>query len=304
MSEFIQEQKLPLWSTIGEVLGGSISNFLRFVSIVWFPLLILAGLNVGGILLLPDYLPKLMAMMSDPSGIGQLLLIGLGLVVFQALISSMIGVVWHRRVLLGEKPRGFIYFKIGKLEVSYFLYSFLIVIFIVFIAAMTGGLASVIIGVTAESDSSQVGMLFGSGLGVVGFFFMMFVGLRSILALPAVAVSQSRPIRTSWAIAKGNCWRMFWGFFILGVVYLILMQIVSGIAGAWGAGTEAQGQEMMKILQGQPADLNMLLIYQAITFVVSIYFVMVFTTFLAVCYRHLSGGLNANAEQVFGDGEA
>ncbi len=303
MSEFIQERKLPLWKTVGEVLGSSVGNFFRFISIVWFPLLILSALNLGAILLLPDYLPKLMAAMSDPSGIGQVLLIGLGLVVFQALISSMIGVVWHRRVLLGEKPRGFIYFKIGKLEVSYFLYSFLIAIFIMLIAAVTGGIASAIIGAAAGGDSSQGGIVLASGIGLVGFIVMMFVGLRSILALPGVAVSQSSPIGTSWAITKGNCWRMFWGFFLLGVVYLILLQIGSGIAGVWGAGTEAQGVEVMKILQGQPANLNILLIYQGISFVVAMYFVMVFTSFLAVSYRHLSGGLHADAEQVFGDGE-
>ncbi|MBV1934430.1 MAG: hypothetical protein KUG59_07060 [Parvibaculaceae bacterium] len=303
MSEFIQERKLPLWKTVGEVLGSSVGNFLRFISIVWFPLLILTGMSLGSIVLLSDYLPKLTAMMTDPEGILQLVLVGLGLIIFQMLISSMICVVWSRRVLLDEKTRGFIYFKIGKLEVSYLLYSFLIMAFIMVIATVTGGVGGGIIGGTAGGDSSQVGIVLASGIGLVGFFFMMFVGLRSTLALPAVTVSQSSPMRSSWAITRGNCWRIFWGVFILGVVYLILLQIASSIAGVWGVGGEAQGLEMAKILQGQPADLNTLLIYQGISFLVSTYFMMLITSFLAVSYRHLSGGLHADAEQVFGDGE-
>lgn len=290
MSDFVQERKLPVMATVSEVLGGSFLHFFNLISIAWFPLILLFGVSLGAVYLTPTMVDPTAL---NPSDMGEFLGVVLVAQIFQAFLYAMIAVVWHRRVLLGESPSGSIYLKFGKREIFFILYLLLIG---VFAFAIVGGAFALTFAAASAGGGS-----IGTVILPVSYVLFMFVYLRSILVLPAVAVSQSEPMRTSWAITRGNCWRLFWGFFLIGLVALIVFAVVFSITGLVSGGGFAM-EGFVKILTGQ-ADTSTLMLHQATNMIFSVYFMMVSITFLSVSYRHLSGDVNAatDAEAVFGE---
>ncbi|MBL4836009.1 MAG: hypothetical protein JKY34_00405 [Kordiimonadaceae bacterium] len=291
MSDFVQDRKLPVMATVSEVLGGSFLHFFNLISIAWFPLILLFGVSLGAVYVTPTMVDPAAL---NPSDMGEFLGIALVAQIVQAFLYTMIAVVWHRRVLLGENPTGPIYLKFGKREIFFILYLLLIGVFAFVIVGGAFGLTF--------ATASVGGGLIGTVILPVGYILFMFVYLRSILVLPAVAVSQSKPLRTSWAITRGNCWRLFWGFFLIGLVALIVFAIVFIITGLVSGGGELGVQEYLKIFS-EKSDMSTIMTFQVTSMVFSVYFMMVGITYLSVCYRHLSGDVNAatDAEAVFGE---
>ncbi|MBL4836008.1 MAG: hypothetical protein JKY34_00400 [Kordiimonadaceae bacterium] len=292
MSGFVQERKLPVIETVSEVLRGSYAHFVDLVKAAWFPLVLLSALELG---VVPWDTNERGASVGGLTGISISGGIGWVSLICQALLYVMIAVVWHRRVLLGESPSGSIYFKFGRREIHFVLYALLIGLFAVVIF---GGVYGLGIWRTGGRAFGSIWVVFlGCGL-------FTFVYLRSTLVFPAVALSQSEPWKTSWAITRGNCWRLFWGFFLIGVVTTIVVSILWFIAGlVSGNDLSVQQYSSMSAINSNVATLAL---YGAISVISSVYFMMVGVTFLSVSYRYLAGGedTQSDAEAVFGDADS
>ena len=294
MPDFVQDRKLPVVATVSEVFGGSFLHFFNLLSIAWFPLALLLAMNIGVILLLPTA--------TDPSNAGAFAGSIFAFQIASIFLYAMVAVVWHRRVLLGENPSGPIYFKIGKREIFFILYLLLITLFAVLIVGVAAGLAVAVLGGLNLENATPGAIMSAGVVAVVGYVLFLYVYLRSALVLPAVAVGQKEPLRTSWAITKGNVWRLIGGFLVILLAYFVVSGIVFAVTSVFSSGSEMDMQGFMKILSGQ-ADTSTLLFYQIINMVFSVYLMMVSITYLSVCYRHLSDGVDASADAVFGDGK-
>ena len=292
MSELFLERKLPVIETVSEVLRGSFAHFVDLVRAAWFPLVLLSGLELG---VVPWDSNERGASVGGLTGVS-MLWGGVSVsLICQALLYVMIAVVWHRRVLLGESPSGSIYFKFGRREILFVLYALLIGLFAAVIFGSIYGL-----GIGASQNRA-----FGIVLvGPFGYGLFMFVYLRSALVFPAVALSLPEPWKISWAITKGNCWRLFWGFFLIGVVTSIVVSILWSVVGLVGGdGLSVQQYSNISTTNSNAAQQ---ILYGVITVISSTYFMMVGVTFLSVSYRYLSGGedTQSDAEVVFGDADS
>lgn len=292
MSYFEQERKLPVIETVSEVLRGSFAHFVELVRAAWFPLILLSALELG---VVPWGTNERGTSVGGLTGISMFWGIGWVSLICQALLYVMIAVVWHRRVLLGESPSGSFYFKFGRREMLFAFYALLIGLFAVVIVGVVYGL-----GIWWSG-----GRTFGT-IWVVffGYGLFMFVYLRSTLVFPAVALSQPEPWKISWAITKGNCWRLFWGFFLIGVVTSIVVSVLWSVVGlVAGDGLSVQQYSNISTTNSNAAQQ---ILYGVITVISSTYFMMVGVTFLSVSFRYLSGGedTQSDAEVVFGDADS
>ena len=128
-------------------------------------------------------------MQQTPAGAGEMFLLSL----FAVVSSLWIAVGWHRFVLTGETPPGFVPRWHGSEMLSYFGRSLLIGLLLIAIASVIGGLA---LGLAAQVPALTGMVVFG----LVGLCSYVFFRLG--LVLPAAALGQSLKLRESWDATK------------------------------------------------------------------------------------------------------
>lgn len=111
-----------------------------------------------------------------------------------SLLSSLwIAVGWHRYVLTGEEPRGWLPAWHPSEMISYFWRSLLIGL-LVFAVMMVAMIVVMVLGSLARS---LLGIL---AFGLVGLASYIF--FRVALVLPAAALGRPMPLRTSWQATR------------------------------------------------------------------------------------------------------
>jgi len=149
------------------------------------------------------------------------IVLGIALLIFLVWGISMVAVVWHRYILLEERPNGFLPTREGLNIWPYFWYGIgiaLIVIVAIGLLLLAATLVMDAKEILAAFDQNNVSMAprdmalrFAVGL------LSSLIYLRLALILPAVALSEQLTIRESWSETKG------YSMAILGVAVLLTL---------------------------------------------------------------------------------
>lgn len=125
----------------------------------------------------------------------------------QFLALTAFAVLWHRAILLNERPTGLIHMRVGREEVRYFLLGLLLtaVILAPAIAMQQWAMAY------APDASGLPAVLFALAMLAV-LATMLVVVARLTLVYPATAIGEfAQGFRWSWRLTRGNTLRILGG---------------------------------------------------------------------------------------------
>ena len=95
--------------------------------------------------------------------------------------------------------------------------------------------AAVLVGSLAIGAAAVVSPVLAGVLVVVLFGALVFAFVRLVLLAPLVAVEGMRnpfaALRRSWALTRGNFWRIFGFLVLVGILFLVVLAIVMLIVG-------------------------------------------------------------------------
>jgi hypothetical protein len=226
--------KLPLWDTIGASYSTYFDNFGDVLRICWLWLVL--GAVLGGIASWVQW-SWLVGVMADlRRGISPpvqpfqgsmpitmfVLVYGTGLVWMLAGVS--IAVAWHRRIILGERPR----FS-GSNIATASVWRYVGMGLAIFLIAILPTVLVLLLGLLLSGGGFAVPTLKAAGffaLIVIFYVAAIAVMLRPTALLPARAVGDlDLTFRETWRRTRGNTWRLFWGLAICILPPLLIMQI-------------------------------------------------------------------------------
>lgn len=107
------------------------------------------------------------------------------------------------------------------------LFSLLVALFAVIYVSIAAG---IIIGAAALIENMAVNIILGLGFVLFGIYAFTRIGLAFFL----VALDQTKPIRLSWALLKGNVLRMIGLFFIIEITIGVIAILGLAILGLFG----------------------------------------------------------------------
>jgi len=111
--------------------------------------------------------------------------------------------------------------------VKMFLYAILIGFLAILYFSIAGGIT---LGAHVLFESMTLNAILGIFFGIYGLYLLFRIGLTFLL----VAVDQSKPIRTSWCLLRGNVWRLIWLTLFIAITIGVITGIGVGILGLLG----------------------------------------------------------------------
>jgi|GEM_PF-890714 len=268
MSENMRPPKLPVIEIVKEAFQGAYFHFNDMVRIVWLPTLLYVVLNV--------YISQQTAGALEPTLFLVVAFIG------STFLWAMMAVAWHRRILTGETPTDFVYFKFGRNEARFVLITIMLTLFylpgILFLVMSTGlsgeDIQNMMAGVepTLQPESVSVAYLM---LGYALLFVAFHFSVRLSLLLPAVAIGDGVNAGKIINMTKGNFWRLLGAMLLCGLVVLLAVNIVSAVAASL----------LFAIGLG---DAEVILIINIIISLLAIFALVVNVAVLSIAYRRLS----------------
>lgn len=151
-------------------------------------------------------------------------------------------------------------------------------------------IAALIAPYQADPDSAPPAVLFGViALALLG----MYVAVRLILTSSVASAETVGPVgilRRSWALTRGNWWRLFAALLLFLILFLIVSAAVGAVLGS-----------IIVLVFGPPEPFSVsTLIIALISQIVSAVLTTVLMVLLARVYAQLSGA-RENLETIFGD---
>jgi len=253
---------------IDEATKFAFGNLSAIVRIGWFPttlmisLMVLIAWNMWQPLIVAyyEFLQQYMAAANDPDllvqviegfsdsleaalddiGIGQFWL-GYGGVILVSMIgTAILMTAYVRLIMLGEQPRGPIYFRLGEREVRVAVTYLAITMIAVILVTISTTVASMVLAAVLGQNEAAAGLLalllFGIVFAAVVFGFWVFG--RLILAVPAAAMHGGIPIRAAWNSSRGEGGKLAWiivlGYLILTAITTVATMAVSLMTGLLG----------------------------------------------------------------------
>jgi hypothetical protein len=233
-------QKLPLWNTICLSYSTFFRNFLDVLLICWLWLIVVTPLMGIANAMQLSWAVRTIAELKQRAALQRtpvlapmpvdlrVLIFGGALLLMAAGVS--IAVAWHRRVILGERPRlsgsniatGSFWRYIG-VGIAIFLIAFIPMVF--------GGVVSLVVLWRFVPHGTPGGPHGGIAVAIVLIMLLLYltgiaVMLRLILLLPARAVGDlSVTLRQTWHRTRGNIWRLFWGIMACTVPPMLIIEI-------------------------------------------------------------------------------
>ncbi|WP_426032460.1 hypothetical protein [Cypionkella sp. TWP1-2-1b2] len=152
---------------------------------------------------------------------------GMGLGVVLVLVVSLItgiwlAVAWHRYVLLGEVPAGYVPPFMGERMGQYFIKSLLIGLVLVVLGMILGMVVGTLFG------RLMMGGIFMSMLliAVMVQVPMIFLGLRMAAALPGTALGENPVLMAGWQATAGE-WRPLLQLAVIMALALWAVNLIS-----------------------------------------------------------------------------
>lgn len=293
MSEFIQERKISIMSSVSETIGGMFSNLGSLLSVSWFAWLLLFAWGI----------------LSAYAGVSTALAATLGVslevlaqivqyttTLIQVLLTSVISIAWYRYLIVGEEAEGIVFLQIGKREMVYLGYLFLFGVAFVLLAAGLGGAGWLMM---QSFGTGWLIYLYGLGVAILLFFLI----IRTMLTLAGVALDEPEPLRSAWKITRGNCWRIFWAMVLLYLVILLVYAVILGIGMAVGFSLAVMGEIFLSIASGK-ASFETIFFVHAVSIILTVLSTMLGIAFLSSLYRQLTNITSGDLSAVFGEATA
>lgn len=208
--------KIPVGKTIAYAYGFTFGNFLTVLGLSWAPLALMA---VAAYFTLPAYFSGMQAMLTtgDPSGLvtSSGLMVLFGIVAFAGFIMIYVGIA--RQALGLRNGPAFYYFSLDAA-----FWRLLLAYLLTIVIAMAGGILIAIL-------AAILGIIFAplaAIVVIVSLFGLVYVMLRLTFLQAPLAVAEERGVvGRSWALGKGNFWRIF--AILLGIMIpMAIVQVV------------------------------------------------------------------------------
>ena len=181
------------------------------------------------------------------NGMGGGMGLGVVLVLVVSLITGIwIAVAWHRYVLLGEEPAGYVPPFMGERMGSYFIKSLLIGLVLMVLGMILGMVVGTLFG-RLLMGNMLVGMLL---MAVMVQVPMIYLGLRMAAALPGTALGQNPPLMAGWEATTGE-WRPLLQLAVIMALALWLVNLISWFVFG-GYGVTAQ---LWQVIAGWPVTM-------------------------------------------------
>jgi hypothetical protein len=195
--------------------------FALGLALSWLVLLLPLG-ALAWFLALRNGVPDIKAL--PPAAMAGLALLAAGVV----LASLSIAVNWHRRVLLGEKPRGLQWVRLDRVMWRY-AGGFLLILIVLGVYAGAAFGVSVLAAPALEPQLGPAAKPLGMALAILLGLSALFTFYRLLSWLAALAVQDSDyTLKAAWTATRKN--RLAY----LGFTFWLIFTL--GVAGAIGAG--------------------------------------------------------------------
>ncbi|MES2433108.1 MAG: hypothetical protein V4586_04710 [Pseudomonadota bacterium] len=157
------------------------------------------------------------------SGMGGGMGLGVVLVLVVSLITSIwIAVAWHRYVLLGEEPVGYVPPFMGERMGSYFIKSLLIGLVLMALMMILSMVIGTLFG-RVLMGNMLIGMLL---MAVMVQVPMIYLGLRLAAALPGTALGNNPAFLAGWQATEGE-WRPLLQLAVIMALALWVVNLIS-----------------------------------------------------------------------------
>ncbi len=123
------------------------------------------------------------------------------------LALTAFAVMWHRGILLGERPKGLIHLRIGREEVRYFLLGLLLTA-VIFAPALS--LQRWAVAVAPHATGAAAAAIMAALLAVIAA--MLVAVTRLTMVYPATAIGEfALGFKQSWRLTRGHAARILGG---------------------------------------------------------------------------------------------
>jgi hypothetical protein len=215
--------KLPVFKAIGMTFAFVVSNWLDILKIVWLPIVLLIGAYA---LIMPGYMASFAGFMqtgSQPSPeeaaqiFGSVLPLAFGLLLVSMAFNMIVFAGILKLVIRGEKPSLPFYIGFGGDE--WRLLATWVLVFLIFFGAQ---IAFALVTGVVTFALGAAGAIVALVLMLVYFVGLIWMCVRLSLATAATVGASTIGIGPSWSASKGNAWRLFFYWFIWGIIFAIL----------------------------------------------------------------------------------
>ena len=158
-----------------------------------------------------------MGMMGGGMGLGVVLVL-----VVTLIIGIWIAGAWHRYVLLGEEPVGYVPPFMGERMGQYFIKSLLIGLVLLVLGMILGMIVGTLFG-RLMMDGPLMAMLL---MAVLVQLPLIFLGLRMAAALPGTALGENPPFLAGWQATAGE-WRPLLQLSVIMALALWAVNLIS-----------------------------------------------------------------------------
>ncbi|MEQ1754171.1 MAG: hypothetical protein ABL973_08550 [Micropepsaceae bacterium] len=196
--------KLPVFSTVSRTFGFLLGDIITIIRISWLPFLIASGLSsyVGA-----DAFDAMIAAKENPARAMEMAQVNflIGIAGFVANIVVIVALL--RVVMFGDRKPGLpAYIWFGMTETR------LIVVYLLLIVAAMAGVigASIGFGIFAAIVAAVPGLEAVIGIAAAALMIAAIWAVVKLSIIPAVVVAEKGlGVERSWALMKGNAFRMF-----------------------------------------------------------------------------------------------
>ncbi len=146
-----------------------------------------------------------------------------------------LNISWMRHLIRRETPTG-AYFGIG-----FWRYAGYLLLAYLALAAVTIPMIMPLVISASGTEVHTSSVILGVGMGALAVGIAGWIGVSAIpLFVSAAVEDRAMPLKRSFAIMKGNCWRYVGGSLLLGSPIFIVTMFVNAATGGHSSGPVAQ----------------------------------------------------------------
>lgn len=212
--------------TVGSIVSGTfrfVGDNLRSI-LIWSGLLILLSMATMA-LMQPFYAQQLAQAQSGTAVVPNFGQFGLFFLLFLVIFLVQFAAVF-RAVLFPEQSR-FAYLRLGMDELRLLGTTLVLGVGGGLVITICAALLGVVVGVLSVAAGAATGALLMGLLGLVTACVAIFFWVRLSLAGPLTILQKKVVIGPAWRTSRGNFWRLFGAYFVIGLLLFIVYTVVA-----------------------------------------------------------------------------
>ena len=225
--------KIPVGRTVEAAYRFAFKQFFAVLGIIWFPYLAVIAIIVTlAMAMLPGFIHAAQQGTFPPAEapgvIGLAILLVLGLFV----AGAMVRVGLMRRALGMQTGWIFVYFSFGAPVWRMLGAMILATLIILGIALASAAAVGIVWGISHALVGQAISGVLTGVAAVVAVLFYIYAAVRLMFFLPAVVVAEEQiGLGRSWALGRGNFWRIVVVILAAFIPVMILFGILGVVAG-------------------------------------------------------------------------